>query len=911
MPLEPLAITVAELFTRLAGGHAARVTVVTPNRRLAQSLQRDYDAARQRAGELSWETPDVLPFDAFVQRLWEDALYSPVAGEVPLLLDAAQEQALWEDAIASTRHAEGMLSPSAAAGQCRDAWALVHGWRLAGRLARFEAGEDARAFLEWTGRYTRLTRERRMTDAARLPDVVVPLLPVEGVRRPAALVLFGFDIVTPQQSAFLEALKAHGTALFSSRHEAKMAAASRREFATADEELVEIARWARTRLEAAPGARVGIVVPDLAQSRARVARALERVLQPARRVERSTAAAPFDISLGVPLDTWPLVGDALQLLRLCGREVRYEDASRVLRSPFIAGADAEMALRARADAAMRERAAVSISLEGVLRVAAGGGVPRAPRLLDLLAVLAEYRKAALFGAHTAAEWARAFSEALRLAGFPGERTLDSAEFQALQKWHQLLAAFASLERVTGRMRHAEACGRLERMARETLFQPESGGGPIQVLGILESAGLAFDHLWVCGLSDDAWPMAPRPNPLVPAALQRQAGVPHADAALSLALDRRITAGWLQAAGEVVMSHARSQDDAEAAASPLVAHLPLADAASLAIAPHPLLHQAMLGAGRLERLSDARASALEPGTQGGGTGLFKDQAACPFRAFAKRRLDSRELAAPQPGLDRRDRGTLLHEMMRGTWERLGSRARLVSLEPGALDVLLGESADEAIGKLRCRRAEVLTERFAALERVRLAATTREWLDFEATRRDFEVVRKEEKKPVTFGGVTVNTRIDRVDQLLADGGLAVLDYKTGDASVGAWLGARTDDPQLPMYALASGEDVRAIAFARVRPGDPQFCGLAVAEGLLPKVRPIDKNRSQGAKGFTDWAQLKAHWQREIDALGREFREGDARVSPKNRKIACEQCEQHAFCRVAEKSPRLAADDEDSAP
>ena len=39
---------------------------------------------------------------------------------------------------------------------------------------------------------------------------------------------------------------------------------------------------------------------------------------------------------------------------------------------------------------------------------------------------------------------------------------------------------------------------------------------------------------------------------------------------------------------------------------------------------------------------------------GGTGLFKDQAACPFRAFAHVRLASEALEAPRPGLDPRER-----------------------------------------------------------------------------------------------------------------------------------------------------------------------------------------------------------------------------------------------------------------
>ena len=33
------------------------------------------------------------------------------------------------------------------------------------------------------------------------------------------------------------------------------------------------------------------------------------------------------------------------------------------------------------------------------------------------------------------------TEALRAVGFPGERELDSAEFQALKKWQEVAAVF--------------------------------------------------------------------------------------------------------------------------------------------------------------------------------------------------------------------------------------------------------------------------------------------------------------------------------------------------------------------------------------------------------------------------------------------------------------------------------------
>jgi inactivated superfamily I helicase len=48
------------------------------------------------------------------------------------------------------------------------------------------------------------------------------------------------------------------------------------------------------------------------------------------------------------------------------------------------------------------------------------------------------------------------------------------------------------------------------LARERVFQPETPAVPIQILGPLEADHLEFDHLWVLGLTDEAWPRMARP-----------------------------------------------------------------------------------------------------------------------------------------------------------------------------------------------------------------------------------------------------------------------------------------------------------------------------------------------------------------------------------------------------------------
>ncbi|MEO8164049.1 MAG: hypothetical protein ABI619_01505, partial [Betaproteobacteria bacterium] len=75
-----------DVFALAAAGHSAGITVVTPNRRLAQTLAREFDVQQAAAGLPVWESADILPIGAFIQRLYDDALSSDIGGQLPLLL---------------------------------------------------------------------------------------------------------------------------------------------------------------------------------------------------------------------------------------------------------------------------------------------------------------------------------------------------------------------------------------------------------------------------------------------------------------------------------------------------------------------------------------------------------------------------------------------------------------------------------------------------------------------------------------------------------------------------------------------------------------------------------------------------------------------------------------------------------
>ena len=837
------------LFERLAEGHAARITVVTPNRRLAQALTAEFDGYQTGRGRTVWDAADILPMGAFVERLWEDALYSDAGDKLPLLLTPAQEQAIWEDILGQS----ALLSVAQAARQCRDAWRLAHAWRLASG----GGGEDAAAFRDWARQYEERTRGE--VDAARLPDVVSGVL--ESVKAPKLVVAYAFDILPPQTRELLSRFE-----WAECKPERVQGRTARLALASARHELEQAAAWARARLEEGR-ARIGVVVPELAQRRKEVVRVFSRVMQPGFSLPGAARAAmPFNVSLGEPLAEYPLVDCALSLLRLAFAEVDFAEASRLIRSPFLGGAESEMARRARLDAKLRETLGPTVSLPKLIAsIDHAAGLRRIFERVFLLK--SENRQ-------SAGAWARHFSALLEAAGFPGERTLDSAEFQARAKWHETLGELAKLERVCRDLSFAEAHAKLRRLCADTLFQPESGEAPIQVLGILESAGLRFDCLWVSGLTDEAWPLDARPNPFLPIAAQKAAGIPEASAESSAALDRRITAQWQAAAAEVVFSHPLKAQDRDLATSPLIADVA---PGSIEVPSYPRYRDLLFSARKTISVEDRKGPAVAPGPVRGGTRVLADQAACPFRAFARWRLAAEPLQAPAPGPDARERGSLLHALMKHLWTELkSSRSLQHDLAP-----VIARAADAAV------KESALEGRFAELERQRLARLGREWLELEKSRKDFEVAFIEHPRTLAVAGLEFSSRIDRMDRL-GDGGYALIDYKTGSrVTPKDWEPPRPDDPQLPLYAVAAPEDLCAVAFARVRPGAMRFAGFSRSKDLIPKLI-----------ASPDWPGLLGQWKREADALGAAFAAGEAPVDPKRDLKTCVRCDLQTLCRVYEK-------------
>ena len=944
-------MTRSELFETLAA--EARVTVVTPNRRLAAYLKDEFDHAQLRAGRAAWASADILPIGTFFERSYRALNLRGGNEPQPQLLDAPQTQLLWEQVVNTSDVASHLLSVAQTAKQASAAWTLAQAWSLLLPMRNMALFEDAEVFRVWADQFRKICRERGFIDSAVLPTLMVASMEKGNALRkadwveifPKTLFTAGFDITTPQQQAFFTAARALGVTVTAAETLAPVAEATcqRFEFATAADEFAAVAAWSRQRLATEPKSRIAIVVPDLARDRADIARALTDALSPGQRASASLPPAgnpPFNISLGVSLASFALVHDALALIGLAlspGRRIAYLDISAALRSPFIAAAEVEMSARARLDAALREWLPPETNLFGIQRKLKLAGN------LKLSAVAAEC--SALLGVidrvvsvdnpagNTSAarrpkpaprDWSRYFGQVLQAWGFPGDGTLDSSDYQVLEKFRDALRSLATLESVQLSMRADEALTQLQRIVHDTVFQPkadarEASPVPIQVQGILESAGQAFDAIWVTGLDETAWPIAARANAFIPAVLQRAVGVTEASSAASLALDEAITARWQRSAKEVVFSHAKTPrgnaaGDQPRAASALTRPIALGEFSALVGSAHCFDYAAALFAiGQREAIPDLPFAALPtPVKVSGGASVITDFAACPFRAFARHRLGARPLNVPDAGLGAMERGIVLHRVLHIIWTTLGNHASLLAIDETSRVQLVNNAVSQAIKEAHDSGQEVLSGRFAELEQGRLACLAQRWLGYETERTPFTVVAGEQAREVTLAGLLMRLRLDRLDEL-ADGTHALIDYKTGNVKLASWLGERPDEPQLPLYFLTANETISALAFARVKRGVRGktfgFEGVSAAEDLLLDVGPIENKFGMEKKGYVSWDVLITEWETALTGIAQKFIAGDTTVDPKNGRPTCGQCDLQSVCRIAELQGRDITTDEDA--
>ncbi|MGQ2930908.1 MAG: PD-(D/E)XK nuclease family protein, partial [Sphingopyxis sp.] len=315
-------------------------------------------------------------------------------------------------------------------------------------------------------------------------------------------------------------------------------------------------------------------------------------------------------------------------------------------------------------------------------------------------------------------------------------------------------------------------------------RPPYGGHPrLFIWGLLEARLQRADVMILGGLDEGRWPPAVTPDPWLAPGIRRLLGLGAPERQQGMAAHD--FAGALAAAKVVVTRALRSGGDPAVASrfwlrlSALAGELPEAQIGGQVVAGLAALLDVPPGdpepAPRPEFSppADARPDAI---SVTGVDQLARD----PFAFYAAKILRLSALDALSQGPDAKWFGTRVHALLED-WQRAGMTEGALEKELAAL------SADPALDALA--RAFWLPRIIPSLR----WAAERVW----AERDKRWPVASEVKGAIVVDGIRLHGKADRIDQL-ADGSLAIVDYKSGSAPSGTAAAAGLDN-QLGLLGL----------------------------------------------------------------------------------------------------------------
>jgi hypothetical protein len=391
------------------------------------------------------------------------------------------------------------------------------------------------------------------------------------------------------------------------------------------------------------------------------------------------------------------------------------------------------------------------------------------------------------------------------------------------------------------------------MAADTVFQPEMEGAVVEVLGPLEAAGIEFDRLWIAGLAASRWPPAGRPTALISRRLQRHYGMPDADPDDTAAYAKRVIDRLLGSARACTCSYPRQSGDAIETVTALVTDMAAGEAPA-----DPGWHAVQLCC-----LATPKSLGSDPvppvgpdETVAGGAALMQWQRDEPFSAFASGRLGVATLWPIVPGLSPALRGNLIHAAAFRLYRDRPSQADIRGWLGAELEQRAAAAVKAAFPRYE-RHADGVLRALFALERRRVEDLLHEIVAVDLLRDPFTVRAVEQVSEFVMAGIRLGLRIDRIDRL-DDGGVAILDYKTGSRRKFLDGNGEPADAQLIVYAIAATEPVAALGFYNV---DSRETALDAS--------------GRDAMGADAWQEALRRWSRKIEDAAREFAAGDVRI------------------------------------
>jgi RecB family exonuclease len=762
------------------------------------------------------------------------------------------------------------------------------------------AGVSSTPLVEWRREISRAFRKRLRKNGyfhpTELPVYISQAMEAGNVTCPGGIYLSGFESPAPIEAEFFSFLERKTSVEYRwpQKTSAEVKAIA---LPSPEAEIQYLIHCLAEDARSLPLHRIGVIVPDL---RAR-ASTLDEGLKDVLGENPSHASQWFNITLGKPLHASPLVKAALLPLRfVTEREPRNIFLSLLL-SPYYGCWRGHRQAIARADRIWRQhslesgldRMIASLSKEGstlIEKILADGTQPfltfckRGPGKTGNTAFLIK-------------EMTELWT-ALRFPVISDE--MDTIAWKHLQNILHDMDRDLSKKRMNVRDFLSWTDHDLSRHVTQTGASEEAG---IQIMGLIESRGLAFDKVYILDMNDRSFPQPVRPLPFLDRSERREVQGGTAQSQYDFA--ERAIRGILASTSSVTLLRAEQEDATPLTPSPFWPESTMQASIDIWRDPGPAwLRAPWLGssftgldeskgrekitalAQRIAREDIPPDANITPRTLSPSD--MERALTCPYMFFVSRLLGIEELEETYRGIAPRERGIRLHRILAAFTK--GARAsgpdlftdrkKVLKLLVRCVDEELRDVAEEPHWQVE--RARLLDRNTSTAPGLLIA-----WLDEEIRHRQDGwtcVAEEADFADLSDPGwpFSLRGRIDRIDYT-EDRGIVCWDYKTGDIPTADAVVSQYIAPQLPLYLLA------------------------IKRGKVAKIRKYLMAGTTLCAGYIQVKSLKAvkisliesieptlgAWNGVISDLGEIFKRGDFPAEPfplssyKKRDAVCSKC------------------------
>jgi ATP-dependent helicase/nuclease subunit B len=851
--------------------------------RLARQLRHAFRSDRMGKGSPGWRPPRVLSLNAWVEDTWRNS-WPEESPASPLKI-----LRLWEEAVQKNGLPEGLIADT----RLYETLDETYQARIRNKVPPLKNGYGHPLILcreEVFGRF-----EQNLSELGQIHPVILTLKVLQDLLKGAPLqyrkiLLVGFEFPAPVESDLLSVLKKRHGAISCSTQPVREPTLSALSFPNQEEEVIWLSEQVLLSARETPLHRIGIVVPTLSHYAPLFLDSFREIIGPS--VAEETGG--YNISLGQPLWDRPLVQAGLLPLRFFLEGETRTLLLSCLLSPYYRLFKPYHLQAARADSLWRKKS-IDSGLRALLQSLSNQQSERSSSQNIFEQTFVTLNRILNQGRQSGGKWVEALLQCWQLLDFPAVALTGEEGFY--EHFRKILEIFRHDLHST-LLEGSQFFAWLKTLLNQTLVnEPGYEQSGLQVLGLIEARGLAFDRLFLAGLSKGSLPQPVRSFPfLTPEERRLVLG-----ATLKSQYDfARITFSHLKTIAPL-MTLTRPEEEKGNPLPPspfwpeisekkernywkvpgkvwIRAEWLKQTAQGMKKYPNPLpLEEPPLKGVSLP--STLAATAVE-------TAL-----SCPFKFFAERLLQIAPLDEIVIGISPQERGEVLHAILALITRTI--RRKKISIAEEDLSVIVRHCVQEVLkGKSHDPHWMIEQKRLtgeAEGEKGLIGA----WLEEEKNR--WENGWRWEGEEISFSGLAfpscsflVQGRIDRVDFHETSEEVCCFDYKTGVLPHSNDITKQFLSPQLPLYLLAlkTNPGLLKKSFKGLRAG---YLGLK-SQGEMEVREPLEPASA--------WDACLTDWERELAELGKRLADGTFPADPRPKPIgsnqgACTYCPYVSLC------------------